>query len=136
VSNIITKIGQIIKEKRLIKGYSTQELAEILNVSTGLINNIENGKTDTFNLNFMDKICNILDISVLSILLGESGKPDELKELLDITCNITKRLSNDINDIIEAYLHAATILNYDAVKLEKLRNKIIFDIEFILNFYH
>lgn len=49
MSKLINNAGNLIRSKRKEKGYSTQKLAKLLNVSPGLINNIENGKTDTFN---------------------------------------------------------------------------------------
>ncbi|HII4452642.1 helix-turn-helix domain-containing protein [Clostridium perfringens] len=49
MSKLINNAGNLIRSKHKEKGYSIQELAKLLNVSPGLINNIENGKTDTFN---------------------------------------------------------------------------------------
>lgn len=128
MEDIITKVGQVIKEKRLLKGYSTQELAEVLDVSAGLINNIENGKTDTFNLIFMKKVCDILEISILSILANES---EEVKGTLNIACNANGILSNNVNDIIEAYLQTAIKLNYDLTKLERVKEKVVYELSFI-----
>ncbi|EHK2338510.1 TPA: helix-turn-helix domain-containing protein [Clostridium perfringens] len=40
MSKLINNAGNLIRSKRKEKGYSTQELAKLLNVSPGLINNI------------------------------------------------------------------------------------------------
>lgn len=68
MNKLVIDTGKRIKYARNKKGYSTQELAKLLDVSPGLINNIENSKTDTFNLELLYKLSNILDLSVVSII--------------------------------------------------------------------
>lgn len=130
MDDAIVRLGQYIKSRRVLKGYSTQELAEILEVSAGFINNIENGKTDTFNLTFMKNLCKILDLPMLSILSNET---EEIKGLLSIRHNVTDTLSNNVNDIIEAYLQLAVKFNYDPAKMKVIKEKIIYELNFILN---
>ena len=54
-------LGDLIRYKRKDCGYSTQELADKIGISAGSINNIENAKTDTFNLNLLNDLSNALD---------------------------------------------------------------------------
>ena len=68
MNKLTINAGNLIKYKRKVKGYSTQELAKLLDVSPGLINNIENAKTDTFNLELLYKISSTLDIPITDIL--------------------------------------------------------------------
>ena len=66
--NLNKNLGDLIRYKRKDCGYSTQELAKLLDVSPGLINNIENAKTDTFNIDLLYKLSSILDIPITDIL--------------------------------------------------------------------
>ena len=51
--NLNKHLGNLIRSKRKYCGYSTQELADKIGISAGSINNIENAKTDTFNLKLL-----------------------------------------------------------------------------------
>lgn len=62
--NLNKQLGNLIRSKRKYCGYSTQELADKIGISAGSINNIENAKTDTFNLNLLNDLSNALDIDL------------------------------------------------------------------------
>lgn len=130
MKDIIIRIGKLVKEKRIEKGYSTQELAEKLEVSSGLVNNIENGKTDTFNIELMEKLSSVLDMEILPLLVNKS---DDVRKMLSITKDIPENLSGQINKVIEAYIKAAIELNFNDRKLEALLNKLLYEIEFMIN---
>lgn len=59
--NLNKHLGNLIRSKRKYCGYSTQELADKIGISAGSINNIENAKTDTFNLKLLNDLSNALD---------------------------------------------------------------------------
>ena len=59
--NLNKHLGNLIRSKRKYCGYSTQELADKIGISAGSINNIENAKTDTFNLQLLNDLSNALD---------------------------------------------------------------------------
>ena len=59
--NLNKHLGNLIRSKRKYCGYSTQELADKIGISAGSINNIENAKTDTFNLQLLNDLSNSLD---------------------------------------------------------------------------
>lgn len=59
--NLNKHLGNLIRSKRKYCGYSTQELADKISISAGSINNIENAKTDTFNLKLLNDLSNALD---------------------------------------------------------------------------
>lgn len=59
--NLNKHLGNLIRSKRKYFGYSTQELADKIGISAGSINNIENAKTDTFNLKLLNDLSNALD---------------------------------------------------------------------------
>ena len=62
--NLNKHLGNLIRTKRKYCGYSTQELADKIGISAGSINNIENAKTDTFNLQLLNDLSNALDIDL------------------------------------------------------------------------
>ena len=62
--NLNKQLGNLIRSKRKYYGYSTQELADKIGISAGSINNIENAKTDTFNLQLLNDLSNALDIDL------------------------------------------------------------------------
>lgn len=84
------KLGPMVKNKRKIKRYSTKEFANILGVSAGLINTIENNKRDVFKLNLLSNIIETLQIKPDEILkenplykqLDFSNKNNEIKIVL------------------------------------------------------
>ena len=67
--NLNKHLGNLIRSKRKYCGYSTQELADKIGISAGSINNIENAKTDTFNLKLLNDLSNALDIDLYLALL-------------------------------------------------------------------
>lgn len=62
MSIIYKDLGDKIRKYRKAKHYSTAEFAERLNVSAGLVNNIENGRNDVFKLELLTAIMKELDI--------------------------------------------------------------------------
>lgn len=113
--------GTVIKNARKNKGYSTQYLSKLLGVSTGLINNIENGKTDVFNLHLLYSLSNILDIPITQIISYD---------LLPINVS-SKNTSNDFNLILNRLIEFSVKVNGDKSKINTLCNKLIYEIDFI-----
>ncbi len=128
MENLIIRIGKLVREKRLGLGYTTQELADKLEVSAGLINNIENAKTDSFNLSFMGRLCSALDVPLISILASNT---EDISKLLNISNNIPEALSYQINEIIQEYIKVAIKFNFNADKLDMITDKILCELRFV-----
>lgn len=128
--SIIIKIGKLVKETRLKKQFSTKELAEKLDVSAGLINNIENGKSDTFNIILLEKLCSTLGINIISIL---ANKVDDVLDILSISRDVPKELSVLTDKLIYEYINAAIKLNFNSNKLENLLDKLLYEIKFVVD---
>jgi transcriptional regulator with XRE-family HTH domain len=88
-----------VKERRKSYGYTTVDLARLLDVSAGLINNIENSKNDVFKLQLLNNLLNLLNIS--------HDKIFELKQSSPHLCinNNNLTISLDIRDISESDKH-------------------------------
>ena len=61
-------IGRRIQNARLEQNLKQEELADKIGVSAGSINNIENAKTDTFNLKLLNDLSDALDIDLCLVL--------------------------------------------------------------------
>lgn len=59
--------GEKVREYRKKKDLTTLELAEQLNISSGLLNNIENGKSDSFQLELLNKMVQVLDVPIKEV---------------------------------------------------------------------
>jgi transcriptional regulator with XRE-family HTH domain len=57
------RIGDTIREIRETKGYSQEQLAEIMNVSRTTISKIENGKFN-FSIDYLSKFSWFLDFNI------------------------------------------------------------------------
>lgn len=120
MSKLINNAGNLIRLKRKEKGYSTQELAKLLNVSPGLINNIENGKTDTFNLELLHKISDILNISSSHII------SDNIKDITLENINI----SLSFIPLLKSLNLISNNPDWDSKKIQLLLDKLLDDINF------
>lgn len=64
------KIGIKLKELRLIKGYTQEQIANIIDVNTSHISNIENNRVKV-SLTALVQICKALDVTVDYVLSEE-----------------------------------------------------------------
>ena len=71
------KIGKFISEKRKEKRLTQQQLAEKLGVTNKAISKWENGKCMP-DISIIQDLCNILGITVTTLLNGEENKDDEI----------------------------------------------------------
>lgn len=77
----IIEIGRIIAEERMKKGYSQEDLAELIGCQPNSISRWENGET-TMKIDVLQKIATALDVSADKIL-GLSIQRDEEKYLFE-----------------------------------------------------
>lgn len=127
MNKLVIDAGNLIKYKRKAKGYSTQELAKLLEVSPGLINNIENAKNDTFNLELLYKISSILDIPVTDII---SYSLDDIFNKTIINDNISVSFQEQIKPLFTALIQFQCNTNCNSDKLSLLLEKLINEINY------
>ena len=82
-----TVIGQRIKQARLAKNYTQEDLAEQIDISVAFLSRVERGNSH-INLKRLNQICGLLDVSEGYILSGVSDKNE-------------KYLYNEFNDILK-----------------------------------
>ncbi|MCF2554374.1 helix-turn-helix domain-containing protein [Faecalicatena contorta] len=73
------KIGKKIREVRISKGVTQDYIANVADVNTSHISNIENNRVKV-SLSTLVQICNALDITVDYILSDEYSGPDTALE--------------------------------------------------------
>ncbi|MCY6354458.1 helix-turn-helix domain-containing protein [Clostridium sp. ZS2-4] len=101
----LSSLGAIIKKYRNFKDYSTKDLADKLNVSAGLINNIENARNDVFKLELLMNVVKELDIPtreiLTSILIPHHNNTDTAKNTL--TADDFKAITDKYLDLISSH---------------------------------
>lgn len=128
MNKLVINAGKTIKYKRKSKGYSTQELAKLLDVSPGLINNIENAKTDTFNIDLLYKLSFTLDISIMDIL---SYKINNILISTDNSPYISSILN--IEPLFKALIQLSNNKYCSPQKMDLLLDKLISEVSFYNN---
>lgn len=121
--NLNKHLGNLIRSKRKYCGYSTQELADKIGISAGSINNIENAKTDTFNLKLLNDLSNALDIDLYQALSQNTQNKNYSFNNLQPTEDISNKhdeLLYKLTSLINSNTNKINI----AILLDKLINEI------------
>lgn len=121
--NLNKHLGNLIRSKRKYCGYSTQELADKIGISAGSINNIENAKTDTFNLKLLNDLSNALDIDLYLALSQNTQNKNYSFNNLNPTEDISNKhdeLLYKLTNLINSNTNKINI----AILLDKLINEI------------
>ncbi|MFJ8259752.1 helix-turn-helix domain-containing protein [Peribacillus asahii] len=66
-------IGKNIKEIRKRRGYTLSELAEQANISKSYLSNIERNLNKNPSLDIMNKIANVLNVDIITLLKTNTG---------------------------------------------------------------
>lgn len=123
--NLNKHLGNLIRSKRKYCGYSTQELADKIGISAGSINNIENAKTDTFNLKLLNDLSNALDTDLyLALSQNTQNKNYSFNNL---------QPTEDISNKHDELLYKLTILinsNTNKINIAILLDKLINEINY------
>ena len=123
--NLSKKLGELIKYKRKDCRYSTQELADKLGVSAGLINNIEHAKTDTFNLKLLNDLSTTLDIDLFLMLSKETTNQNNFLNNIDTT----ELILNKYNDF---FVKLSSLINNNSpsINIINLLDKLLVEIKY------
>lgn len=102
MNKLLINLGNLIRLNRKYKKYSTKELADRLKISSGLVNNIENAKTDTFNLNLLNDLSMVLEIDIMSFISSSLNNSNSLSCYTSI----------NNRDIADKYMIVTSQLNH------------------------
>lgn len=115
------KIGVKLKDLRKLKGFTFEEIAELLNVSQSTYIRMEKGKTATWTT-MIDKICSIYKIEPEELLLSEEKYVLINNNQKGGSTIFTGNIINNIwEKVIELY--EKLLLEKDK-KIEELENKL------------
>lgn len=129
-------LGQTIKKYRLNKSYSTQQLSDILNVSAGFINHLENGKNDAFKLDLLLRLIKELDIPLNEISPFNSSfiEPDFIPNIETLKNNSEYNLiSNTLSLIINSYLKCIKEFNYKPELIQAVSSHLVSELNYTKN---
>lgn len=132
-------LGKIIKRYRNNQGYSTQLLAEKLNISTGLLNNIENARNDSFNLELLNMIIKELNIPISELQIFEESpipttfiENDFLELKIPLNCKIpSDKIKDHIESLLQCYLNTITSSKFNENQLALINCHLLEELNFI-----
>lgn len=141
--NIYLELGKNIRKYRKKKELSTPELAKRLNISTGLVNNIENGRHDVFKLELLLNLMKELDVSLGELLqfdgidIRSINLQQQLKKILSNEVSTSNAkvdyLNHNLNQILTLYLATLSKFDYDDSAIDYITKHIVEQLNFIKN---
>lgn len=142
MDKIYIKLGNIIRHYRKSKNYSTAEIAEKLNISAGLINNLENGRNDVFKLELLSDFFTELNIPIeelfeliptnLKLIYFENKHLHIQKNNWESNENI-ELIKYNLDFIIKYYINTVYEYNCNKDAVENITKNIIINLETIKN---
>lgn len=113
-------IGKNIKELRKRRGYTLSELAEQANISKSYLSNIERNLNKNPSLEVMNKIANVLNVDIITLLKIDTSHDTSLyieKEWIDFVSEL-KELGLKKNQI-EQYKTLIEFIKWQKQNSEK-----------------
>ncbi|MGM7702232.1 helix-turn-helix domain-containing protein [Pseudalkalibacillus sp. Hm43] len=114
-------IGQLIKNERLKRGYSTRELSTMIKASPSFISQVERGLIKYPNKGYLEKIADILEINLEKLLCDETHKEDLYTQsvlITDLTESFKYMDRKDIKKMHKVIFENRDLL-FDIASLEK-----------------
>jgi transcriptional regulator with XRE-family HTH domain len=123
------EIGEKIRYARLLKGFSQENMADFLGISTSAYGDIERNKTE-LTLSRAKKLANILKVSILELLGEEIHTPEVLlntpKNEFEILKEDVEKLRAESNYWREKFEQQVMIEAFRMVQSQYQREKIGF----------
>ncbi|MCY6370645.1 helix-turn-helix domain-containing protein [Clostridium ganghwense] len=139
MSDIYETFGTTVKKYRKTKGYSTQKLSKKLGISVGLLNNIENAKSDIFKIKLLRDLANELNAPLIELIQNKSAavndmsfdfKQNQLKiDLATENIHNIDLLNNYITLIIETFLKNLSEYEYNTEAIEVIGNHLLYELD-------
>jgi repressor LexA len=98
-------IGAKIKQARLAKGYTQEELGKLIGVQKSAVAKYEKGKIVNIKRSVLAKISKVLDIPPVELVSDIEEKPVETAEkLADLFLGLTQETDADTKEMLNEYL--------------------------------
>ena len=107
------KIGALIKEKRQQKGLTMKRLADMVEVSEGTISRWESGDIQNIKRSKIEKLSNILDISIYTIMGWKNPDDGENSDIAKQINDLLPSLDETEQKLVLSYIRGI----YDTKKL-------------------
>lgn len=116
------QLGQTIKKYRNKKGYTLIQLADKLQISIGLLSNIENSKTDSFQLKLLNNIIQELDIPLEELKIFSKSYPIEKLDMFSIDLN---KMKDSLEKLINSFITTASELSFNENQISLMTDILI-----------
>lgn len=126
---MIKQLGQTIRKYRKQKNYTLSQLADKLGISIGLLSNIENGKTDSFQLTLLNTIVSELDIPISELKLF--SKPSPIGEVTINNSIDFKKIRPSLEKLIDAFVTTSSALSFDEGEIALVTNMLVKELQTI-----
>ncbi len=135
----LESLGKLIKKHRNTKGYLTQLLAERLTISAGLLNNIENARTDSFNLKLLNMLIKKLNIPIEELKIFKNiWIPTSIvnNDYIDLKIPInfeapSEEIKTYIKNLVDCYLNTAISCDFNESQLYLINSHLLEELNFI-----
>lgn len=117
------QLGETIRKYRKQKGYTMVQLANKLEISIGLLSNIETGKTDSLQLNLLNNIVKTLDIPLSELQLF--SEPYPIKELNISIVEDYNKIKPSLETLLNAFISVSSALSFDEDKTSLVANMLV-----------
>lgn len=103
----LTAIGARIRYARKVNHYTTEELSEVVGISTRFLYDIEKGHK-RFSVTILINICNALNVSYDYILTGKNNEYNDQK-IIDIINMFDVSQINNVKKVLELVLEISNV---------------------------
>lgn len=117
------QLGETIRKYRKQTGYTMTQLANKLEISIGLLSNIETGKTESLQLNLLNKIVKTLDIPLSELQLF--SEPYPIKELNINIVEDYNKIKPSLETLLNAFISVSSALSFDEDKTSLVANMLV-----------
>ncbi|WP_186431014.1 helix-turn-helix transcriptional regulator [Clostridium sp. BSD9I1] len=117
------QLGETIRKYRKQKCYTMAQLANKLEISIGLLSNIETGKTDSLQLNLLNNLVKTLDIPLSELQLF--SKPYPIKELNINIVEDYNKIKPSLETLLDAFISVSSALSFDEDKTSLVANMLV-----------
>ncbi|MBE6069179.1 MAG: helix-turn-helix transcriptional regulator [Clostridium lundense] len=117
------QLGETIRKYRKQKGYTMAQLANKLEISIGLLSNIETGKTDSLQLNLLNNLVKTLAIPPSELQLF--SEPYPIKELNINIVEDYNKIKPSLEALLNAFISVSSALSFDEYKTSLVANMLV-----------
>ncbi len=120
-SSILYKVGKRMKEQRLIRRYTQEDLANKIGSTLKEIHDYEQGYTD-IPIEILDKIAKVLSVNIKALFLGLTEYENELLRFIDECKKIEDQESRDVlNTVVRSLSEGMKTSKEKVKKAEKIK---------------